>query len=306
MTEFVDFHNNPVNKLAGLQVQGTSKNYTLSISVSGGIGKLRFDLSSENGYNCLVMANFPLKFKSKVQVADGTWSFLFEKPAEFVFEAGQYVALVLPRLVVPDKRGPVRSLSICSAPCEDDLMFALRITDSAYKQTLMTLEPGEVAQATKPIGHFTLSHATDDKRIVFLAGGIGVTPIRSILVEAVQAQLTRPFSFFYSNRMLKDAAFHEELKALTLPNYQYVSTFSQEVLPCAGTNEERGYICEDMLRKYLPAEEITTSWYYLVGAPAFIEAMEKSLMAMGVAKERFVNDPFTGLTSANQNIQLVR
>lgn len=259
-----------------------------------------FDLVRRSRYNCLVMANFSLTFKNKVQVADGTWSFIFEKPADFVFEAGQYVALVLPRLVAPDKRGPVRSLSICSAPSEADLVFSVRITDSGFKQTLMALEPGEIAQATKPIGHFTLAHAADGKRIVFLAGGIGVTPIRSILVESANANLDRPFSFFYSNRMMKDAAFHEELKALVLPNYQYVTTFSQETLPCTGTNEERGYICEDMLRKYLSAEEIADSWYYLVGAPAFIEAMEKMLVEMGVAKERFVNDPFTGLTPANQ------
>lgn len=246
------------------------------------------------------MANFALTFKSKSQIADGTWAFHFEKPADFVFEAGQYVALVLPRLAAPDKRGPVRSLSISSAPCEDDLMFAVRITDSGFKQTLMTLEPGEVAQATKPIGHFTLSHAADDKRIVFLAGGIGVTPIRSILVQAAHDGLNRPMSFFYSNRMIKDAAFGDELKNLKLAQYQYVTTFSQETLPCAGTNDERGYICEDMLRKYLSAEDVTASWYYLVGAPAFIEAMEKMLVAMGVPKERCVNDPFTGMASANQ------
>lgn len=259
-----------------------------------------FDLVFQSRYNCLVMANFSLKFKNKVQVADGTWSFIFEKPADFSFEAGQYVALVLPRLVAPDKRGPVRSLSICSAPVEPDLVFTVRITESGFKQTLMALEPGEITQATKPIGHFTLAHAADGKRIVFLAGGIGVTPIRSILVESAHAGLDRPFSFFYSNRMIKDAAFHEELKTLALPDYQYVTTFSQETLPCAGTNEERGYICEDMLRKYLPAEEIAGSWYYLVGAPAFIEAMEKMLVGMGVPEERCVNDPFTGLASANQ------
>ncbi len=246
------------------------------------------------------MANFSLKFKSKVQVADGTWAFSFEKPADFGFEAGQYVALVLPRLVAPDQRGPVRSLSICSAPCEGDLMFAVRITESGYKQSLMALESGEVAQATKPIGHFTLSYAADGQRMVFLAGGIGVTPVRSILVQSVHDAVERPFTCFYSNRLLKDAAFHQELQTLMLSDYRYVTTFSQETLPCAGANEERGYICEDMLRKYVPAEEIATSWYYLVGAPAFIKAMETMLQSMGVTKERCVNDPFTGLASANQ------
>lgn len=246
------------------------------------------------------MANFSLKFKNKVQVADGTWSFAFEKPTDFAFEAGQYIALVLPRLVAPDGRGPVRSLSISSAPSEPDLMFSVRITESGFKQTLMALEPGETAQATQPIGHFTLTHASDGKRIVFLAGGIGITPVRSILVEAKHTDNRRPFSCFYSNRQMKDAAFHDELRSLALPDYQYVTTLSQETLPCTRANEERGYICESMLRKYLPADEVTTSWYYVAGAPAFIEAMESMLASMGIAKERVVNDPFTGLVPANQ------
>lgn len=249
------------------------------------------------------MPNSLLKFRNKVQVADGTWAFHFEKPADFTFEAGQYVALVLPRLLVPDKRGPVRSLSICSAPSEADLMFAVRITDSGFKQTLMSLEPGEVAQATPPIGHFTLSHAADGKRGVFLAGGIGITPVRSILIEAAQAQVVRPFTCFYSNRMPKDAAFHEELKTLSLPDYSYVATFTQETSVSTGAADERGYITAEMLRKYVPAGEILTSWYYLVGTPAFVEAMEAMLESMGILKDRCVNDPFTGMTSVTQAVK---
>lgn len=246
------------------------------------------------------MANFPLTFLRKEQVADGTWSFYFAKPADFQYEAGQYVALVLPRLVAPDKRGPVRSLSLCSAPSEPELAFTVRLTESGFKRSLAALEPGEVAQATKPIGHFTLSHAADGKRIVFLVGGIGITPVRSILVQAAAERSSRDFMLFYSNRLRKDAAFHDELRALELPAYRYIPTFSQETLPCTDGTEERGYVCEAMLAKYLSVAEIAESWYYLVGAPAFIEAMEKILASLGVVEERMVNDPFTGMETANQ------
>ncbi len=246
------------------------------------------------------MANFQLRFKRKEQVAEGTWSFYFDKPADFVFEAGQYVALVLPRLVAPDKRGPVRSLSMCSAPCEADLMFTVRITETGYKQSIMTLEPGDVAQATRPIGHFTLSHAADGKPIVFIVGGIGITPVRSILVQAAHDQSERCFTLFYSNRTAQDAAFHEELGHLGLPHCTVIKTFTQETVACADKNEERGYICESMLKKYLPVAELQENWYYLVGAPAFIEAMETMLSGIGIAKERMVNDPFTGMESASR------
>ena len=108
------------------------------------------------------------------------------------------------------------------------------------------------------------------------------------------------FSLFYSNRQEKDAAFDTEMKQLKLKHCTYVTTLTQETASGGEPNEERGYIDEAMLRKYLSNEAITLSWYYLVGAPVFIEAMERVLTGMGVAKERCVNDPFTGLTSANQ------
>lgn len=242
------------------------------------------------------MANYTLTLKEKKTVADGTEMFAFEKPADFVFEAGQYVAMMLSNLVVPDTRAGVRSLSISSAPFEADLCFSMRRGDSGFKQTMATLKPGDTVSATKAIGHFTLSHAADGLPIVFLVGGIGVTPVRSILKQAEHEGSERVFTVFYSNRFEKDAAFHEELKNLQLAHFTYVSTLSQETTPCSDGNEERGYICEAMLRKYVP--DMEGVWYYLVGAPAFIEAMEKMLSDMGVAKERQVCDPFTGMGQA--------
>ncbi len=242
------------------------------------------------------MANYTLTFKEKKNVADGTDMFVFDKPVDFVFEAGQYVVLRLSNLVAPDTRAGVRSFSISSAPCEDHVAFTMRQGDSGFKQTMYALKAGDTIGATGPVGHFTLSHASDDLPIVFLVGGIGVTPMRSILKQAEHDGNTRQFIALYSNRFEKDAAFHEELKTLNVPNLRYVSTLSQETMPCAGGDEERGYICEAMVRKYVT--DITGVWFYLVGAPAFIEAMEKMLSDMGVAKERQVCDPFAGLTGA--------
>ncbi len=244
------------------------------------------------------MANYTLKLKEQRAVADGTELFVFDKPADFTFEAGQYVAMMLTNLVAPDTRAGVRSLSIASAPCEDSLYFAMRRSDSGFKQTMFALQPGNTVAVTKAIGHFTLAHAADGLPIVFLVGGIGVTPVRSLLKQAEHEGNERSFTVLYSNRFEKDAAFHEELKGIKLANYRYVTTLSQETAPCSDGNEERGYICETMLRKYVP--DVTGVWYYLVGAPAFIEAMEKMLSDMGVAKERQVCDPFTGMATATQ------
>jgi ferredoxin-NADP reductase len=257
--------------------------------------KARLSLQS---YLCFFMANYTLTFKERKTVADGTDMFVFDKPADFAFEAGQYVVLRVSNLVVPDERAGVRSFSLSSAPFEDHIAFTMRQGVSGFKQTMYALQPGETVTATGPVGHFTLSHAADGLPIVFLVGGIGVTPVRSILKQAEHEGSERTFTVLYSNRFEKDAAFHEELKHVKLANVRYVSTLSQETMPCTASDEERGYICERMVRKYVP--DVTAVWFYLVGAPGFIEAMEKMLSEMGVSKERQVCDPFAGLTTGNQ------
>ena len=239
------------------------------------------------------MANCTVTLKERKRVADGTELFIFAKPADFTFEAGQYVAMLLPQTVAPDARHGVRSLSIASAPFENDLYFAMRQSESGFKQSMFALKLGDTVVITKATGHFTLSYTADDLPIVFLVGGIGVTPVRSILKQAEHDGSVRQFFVFYSNRYQKDAAFHEELRENTLSHLTYVDTLSQETTACSLKNEERGYICESMLEKYLA--NMGDVWYYLVGAPSFIEAMEQMLTRMNVPKERQVCDPFTGM-----------
>ncbi len=245
------------------------------------------------------MANYTLTFREKKTVADRTEMFIFDKPADFTFEAGQYVVIRLANLVAPDSRAGVRSFSISSAPFEEQLTFTMRQGISGFKQTMYALKPGDTIAANGPAGHFTLVNAADSQPIVFLVGGIGVTPMRSILKQAEHEGSERTFIALYSNRFQRDAAFHEELKDLKLKNLHCVTTFSQETLPCAGGNDERGYICEAMVRKYVA--DVAGAWFYLVGAPAFIEAMEKMLSEMGATKEHQVCDPFAGMVQDNKS-----
>lgn len=244
------------------------------------------------------MAQYTLTLREIVTVADGTEMFVFDKPADLMYEAGQYVVLRVANLVAPDDRAGVRSFSFSSAPFEDDITFTMRQGITGFKQTIYALKPGETITATGPVGHFTLSHAPDDRPIVFLVGGIGVTPMWSILKQAEHDGSERTFIAIYSNRFEKDAAFHQGLKSLKLKHYRYVPTFTQETIPCSGLDEERGYICERMVRQYVA--DVHAVWFYLVGAPGFIEAMEKMLADMGVAKERQVCDPFAGMAQHNK------
>ena len=241
------------------------------------------------------MAQHIIALRERTTVADGTELFVFEKPAGYTFTAGQYVALIAPKIegIEADARGLVRSFSLAAAPFESLLMFAMRSGESAFKKTFWQLAPGDTVTITDPVGSFVLSPETDPQPVVFLVGGIGITPIWSMLKQAEHEQSQKKFTLLYANRFLKDVAFHQELGALALPNFRYVSVLSKSEEPCAPADDERGYICEALIKKYV--DDVPGSLYYLVGSPQFIEAMEKMLSELGVPKEQCKQDPFTGL-----------
>ncbi len=241
------------------------------------------------------MEKFTLTLKNIVDVADGTKMFGFTKPEGFVFKAGQYVALEVKEFSVPDDgKGRFRSLSIASAPYEDELQFVMRAGESSYKKTMWSLSVGDEVFVMKPVGTFVLSEEDDATPVVFLIGGVGITPARSMLRQAMHLSSQRDFFLFYSNRLLKDAAFHEELQAMPKEHFTYVNTLTQTDAVC-GVGEERGYICKAMIEKYVVNP--LSMKYYIVGSPDFSDAMKGVVMSLGVAEGDIHMDSFTGLRS---------
>jgi ferredoxin-NADP reductase len=105
-------------------------------------------------------------------------------------------------------------------------------------------------------------------------------------------------TLFYANRFIQDAAFDEEIRNMKLANFRLVTVLSRSEDPCAPENDERGYICEPLLKKYLG--DVTGRLFYVVGSPQFSSAIEKILIDLGVPKEQRHMDPFTGLRAADQ------
>lgn len=237
------------------------------------------------------MNTYSIHLKNKYEIAERTLAFVFEKPREYRFLAGQYTAMTLPKLDFTDAKGATRVLSIASAPEDEELVFGMRITESAFKKTLEKMPLGGEVVIRDATGHFVLPE--DERReIVFLAGGIGITPVRSILRQAATKKRRNPLTLFYSNRHPEDAPFCEEMQSLPGLNYRCIDTLTQNDAVCEW-QEESGYICADMLKKYLT--EVSGALYYVVGAPGFTDAMEKMLTALGVSRESIKKDPFTGL-----------
>ncbi|MCK4635265.1 MAG: FAD-dependent oxidoreductase [Candidatus Moranbacteria bacterium] len=232
------------------------------------------------------MNEYTIKLKKKQKVAEETWMFTFQKPADLKFQAGQYAMLEIIEERFTDDRPKFRAMSIASAPQDNHLDFIMRESESAFKKNITTLEIGKEIKIKAPIGHFSLPE-DKNKKIVFLTAGVGITPIRSILREEELKKSERKITLFYSNRNVESAALYKEMEKFKLKNYKCVNTMTRK---CTNWNGEYGRINDEMISKYL--DEVENSLYYVVGTKKFIEAMRKTLTEMKVEKENIIFDNF--------------
>ena len=230
---------------------------------------------------------------NRVEVAEGTIAFHFEKPTGFDFKPGQSADLTLPNPPETDAEGNVRTFSIASAPFEDQLMFATRMRDTAFKRSLKKMPLGTVVKMDSAMGSFTL-HKNSAKPAVFLAGGIGVTPFSSIVRQADHDRAPHKLYLFYSNRRPEDAPFVEVLQNLekTNPQFRFIATMTEMRRSKKTWNGETGRIDQEMLSKYL--NELRGPIYYVAGPPASVSGMRKMLVASGVDEDDIRSDEFSG------------
>ena len=152
------------------------------------------------------MPIFKTTLRRKEEIAAGTMAFHFEKPEGFTFKAGQFGDFTLINPGETDAEGNIRGFSLASAPYEGDLMFATRMRDTAFKRVLRAMDIGTEVSLDAPYGSFTL-HNNSSIPAVFLTGGIGVTPVRSIVLQAAHDSLSHKIFLFDSNRKPEDSAF---------------------------------------------------------------------------------------------------
>ncbi len=215
---------------------------------------------------------FLVKLKNRFLVAERTMAFQFEKPADFIFKPGQWIDITSVSPTQTDAKGNVRGFSIASAPHEDILMVATRLRDTAFKRELATIPVNTEVKIEGPGGNLVLHHNAA-RTAVFLAGGIGVTPIRSILYHAAKQRLPHRILFFFSNRRPEDAPFLADLQALQKenPNYAFIPTMTELAKSQHQWNGETGYINKEMLAKY--AKDAKSPIYYIVGPPGMVNGL---------------------------------
>ena len=233
-----------------------------------------------------------VKLIEKKEIAEGTMSFAFEKPKDYIFKAGQNIDLTLINPSETDNEGNSRTFSIVSAPSENMIEIATRMRDTSFKRILKDMPIGGEVEMTEAMGSFTL-HNDTSKPAIFLIGGIGITPVRSILVDAAEKKLSHKLFLFYSNRRPEDAAFLDELASLqtTNPNFKLIGTMTYMGNSNQQWQGERGYINGDMIKKYVT--ELNAVWY-ISGPAAMVKTMREILTQLNVDDDFVKTEEFSG------------
>ena len=203
--------------------------------------------------------------------------------------------------VYNDPKGPIRHFTISSSPTENFIMFSTRIRESPYKKRLSTLEEGSRVKVRGPEGQFIL-HEDYSKPAVFLSGGIGVTPFRSMIKYATDKQLPLKIVMFDSNRNRENILFNKDFDEWTKinKNLKIIYTISEdEQQPSSSTANdwkgEYGRIDKAMILKYLDTNMLDNSIFYICGPPSMLKAMESLLQDnLEIPKERIKVEEFTG------------
>jgi ferredoxin-NADP reductase len=226
-------------------------------------------------------------------VAEGTMAFYFKKPAQFLFTPGQFVDLTLLQPSETDAAGNTRAFSIASAPEEETVMVATRLRETAFKRELQRISLGTPVRMEGPFGKLTL-HADQTRPAVFLAGGIGITPFRSMVVHAALQRSPQRLVLFYSNRRPEDAAFLDELQALQEknPHYRFVGTMTEPETFSRVWQGERGYLNAVLLSKHLTSTE--SPIYYVVGPPGMVTGLRTMLKDARVDDADIRTETFAG------------
>ena len=214
-----------------------------------------------------------LKVLDKKQETNNIFSLILEKPKDFSFYPGQYLDVELP---VKDNFGSTRAFTISASPTEDFLMITTKKGVSKFKKAMKNLEAGNTIITSHPAGTFTLD---ESQSAVFIAGGVGITPFRSMIKYAVGQKLTTPITLIYLNST-DNFLFKKELDF-------WKKVYPKLKIVYIVTNKDNQSI-------YLPPTTYHLPIYYLAGPPGMVDDFERTLLTLGVDQTNIRYDRFDG------------
>jgi ferredoxin-NADP reductase len=234
-----------------------------------------------------------MKFETTIQTViqrnPSIISLRFSRPEGLEYKPGQFFYITLRFM---DKELS-HHFSFSSSPTQQYIEFTKKLSESEFSAALRAAKPGDWAKIEAPYGKFTFEG--EHPKIALLGGGIGVTPLISISQYATDKGLGSKIVMFYACRTPEDAVFKKEFEALTKrnPNLKVTYVMSQPSQDWAGL---KGYITADLVKKQLP--DFADYVFYSCGPPPMVKAMQQLVEQLGLPKEQFKMEYFSGYSQA--------
>lgn len=219
-------------------------------------------------------------FDHKQQLNQEISTYYFQKPITFHYTAGQFIELSLP--IGDTAKQNNRWFTLSSSPTETFLSITTRHPKqlSSFKQQLSSLQPGQTVDMSQAMGDFVLPKDLSIP-IIFVAAGIGVTPIRSMSQHVLDTHQKRTITTLYIVRDKSDACFTDTLE-LASSNFHLIDSSSPQDITAL----------TELLKQYVQPHD--SSRVYLSGPESLVEMVDHALITDGFAREHIQTDFFPG------------
>jgi ferredoxin-NADP reductase len=212
-------------------------------------------------------------------LAPGTVHLRVDRPEGFRFRAGQFALLQVSTPWGPD----LRPLSLAGSPDGEAIEFATRVGSSAFKHALFSLGPGDEVKVSRPIGGLPYD---PDRPAVLIAGGMGITPLRSLMLSAAAVEASAPIHLLFSNRHWDWIPFRTELASEERMRANLRITWIQTspIGVPQDTNVHHGRITGDLLEREL--RTTPDAVFYVAGPAPMTADVTRTLRELGVPGKR--------------------
>ena len=237
----------------------------------------------------LTTQGFEAPLVERREVAQDTMAFRFHVNGHAPsFRPGQACHVTLPD-------GQTHQFAIASSPTNGrTVMIAARMRDTPFKETLRDLPFGAAVHIGPASGSFTLPEDATTP-VLFLAGGIGITPFRSMLKSMVDTGDRRPVTLLYSNPTPQATAFLDELEAWKASlDLTLVPTITKPETGGAEWKYEEGRIDAAMVQRHVRPDLLARAMVYVSGPPQMVQDMTAVVRSLGVRSANLKLDEFRG------------
>lgn len=234
-----------------------------------------------------------LRIKEKLQYGTDVIDFVFAPTSSRMsFSPGQYLEWTLPHNS-PDDRGNRRYFTIASSPTEESIHLGVKFypQGSSFKKALAALDEKTPIVAGSLAGDFTLPDDPNTK-LVFIAGGIGITPFRSMIKYCIDLHQKRPIIVLYANKVVSEIAYGDVLQEAEKVGIKTVYTLTDTQSAPKNWKGRTGRITPEVIKEEVP--DFMERIFYLSGPHAMVTAYEETLTGMGVPQSHIKKDFFPG------------